>query len=161
MDRDPQERRNPPARAGFQSRNAECPAGRTVGRDDSTGAVVDLPSLQPAERRRRPPFAREIEQALAAGQWINLYIFVGQGAWDRAGVRRFQHGQASATLLPDDTAPEAVEWPRVDAATLVGEGIDRAAALRVAQAIVSAGVRCVVAPQWSFMVRSRPPRGAA
>jgi hypothetical protein len=153
-----QTRRSPPVRApGSEvANNSRC----TAGSHESTAAVVQLPTLEPAANRRRPPFGAEIEQALAAGQWINLFIFVGDGAWDRAGVRRFQHGQASATLLPEGTAPEAVEWPRVDAATLVGEGIDRAAALRVAQAVVSAGVRCVVAPQWSFMVRSRPPRGA-
>jgi hypothetical protein len=153
-----QTRRSPPVRAaGSEVANNRCPAGLP----EHTAAVVQLPTLEPAANRRRPPFGAEIEQALAAGQWINLYIFVGEGAWDRAGVRRFQHGPASATLLPVGAAPEAVEWPRVDAATLVSEGVDRAAVLRVAQAIVSAGVRCVVAPQWSFLVRSRPPRGAA
>jgi len=120
---------------------------------ESTGAVVDLPSLQPAANRRRPPFAREIEQALAAGHALNVLVFAGEGAWDRAAARRFAQGPGTALVVPDDTSPEAIAWPPLGACCLAADRIDRQAAVRIGQALVSSGTRLVVVLGHNLLVR--------
>lgn len=126
---------------------------------DGTAAAVELPSLQPAANRRRPPFAREIEQALAAGQALNVFVFAGEGAWDRAAARRFAHGPGSALVVPEDTTPEAIAWPPLGSCCLAADRIDRQAAVRIGQALVSSGTRLVVVLGHNLLVRQ--PRAAA
>jgi len=153
MQYEPQTRRSPPgATAGFKS--ADLDGQRT------NCTTVPLAASTLATHRRLVPFAKEIADILATGRHPNVYAFAGTGAWDRANRRRRRHGPGTAAVIPADAEPEALRWPAgMDAVLLVAADLDRTAVLRIARAIVSAGVRCVACD--GFIVRTAPPGGAA
>lgn len=155
---DPHMRQRQPGVAGAEGMQA---GERAFLGGHNTAATVELPPIAPASHRRLIPFGRAIAEAIAAGSHPNVFVFAGAGAWDRAARRRFQHGPTSATVIPSDTAPEALRWPSgLDAICLVADSLPRADAVRTAQAIVTAGVRAVVAlGEHRFIVRSAPPGG--
>jgi hypothetical protein len=89
---------------------------------------------------RRPPFARDIEAAVAAGRHPNVFVFATADAWDRARRHRERHGADSALLLPPGEAPDAYRWPIVSGGVfVVAVGRPRTLAFEVARSIVSAG----------------------
>lgn len=154
---DPHMRKRQPGGAGAEGMQA---GERAFLGGHNTPATVELPPIAPASQRRLIPFGREIAEAIAAGRHPNVFAFAGAGAWDRTTRRRFQHGPASATVIPADTAPEALRWPDgLDSICLAADDLARPDAVRTAQAIVTAGVRCVVVLGHNFIVRSAPPGG--
>lgn len=155
MQTDFRERRSPPgATAGFK--NAD------LGGQRRNLTTVPLAAATLATRRKYAPFAREIADLIACGGAPNVYVFAGDGAWDRAARRRSIHGPGSAAVMPADVEPEALRWPAgIDALCLVAFGLPRAHVIRMAQAIVTAGIRCVmVTGEFPAIVRSALPGGA-
>jgi hypothetical protein len=104
-------------------------------------AVVQLEAPTIPRQRRRPPYAREIEEELAAGRQPNCIMYAGAGAWNRAAIRRARFGVGSALVVPSDMDPVSVLWPALDAAFVDARGLDRAAGVRLGATLIAAGVR--------------------
>jgi len=87
---------------------------------------------------RLPPYGKEVEQAAREERYINVAVFAGPGAWDRAASRRKTHGAASTLVLPPNEPPATYRWPVIPGGVMV-VAHDRKSALELAQAIVSDG----------------------
>lgn len=98
---------------------------------------------------RMPPYGKDVAAAVAAGRAVNVYVYAGPNAWQRARDRLASHGPASAMVLPPGDDPAAYRWPRIPGGVLVdARDIDRQTALRIATCIVSCGTGMV------FVVRN-------
>lgn len=95
--------------------------------------------------RKRPAFAGEVEALLRAGRQPNTYCYAGARCWERARLRRDNHGPGSTLVLVDDVPPDRWRWPAgLDAMVLAVDGIEPAQALAIARAAVAGGVRAIV-----------------
>lgn len=110
----------------------------------STRVIPIDPSTMKATRL--PPFAREIQAAVAAGKNPNVYVYSTPNAWDLARRRREYHGTDSALILPPGEAPESFRWPVVPGGLLVvATGQPRTLAFELARAIATRGTPLVSA----------------
>ena len=85
---------------------------------------------------------------------VHLRENLGADAWERAERRRIQFGPGSALVLQDETAPDALRWPRLDVLVIAWPDTTPAAysrKLKLAQALIRDGVRFAAiehAPEW-------------
>jgi hypothetical protein len=145
------QKQNPPARAGrFNHQSGQ-------GWQANYSALYGQPLNLDAARnrpRRNAPYACEVTAELAKGRSPNVYLFVGADAWERAESRRIQHGPGSTLVLQDETAPDALRWPPLDALVVLWPDQTPAAytrKLKLAQTLIRDGVRFAAiehAPEW-------------
>ena len=98
------------------------------------------------QRKRLPPFGRDLSEALLRGQKPrnDVRIYLGHGAWDQA---RYANDQSLwvALALPDDQPPEAFRWPVSGCSVLVVPlaNIDGDIIQRLALVLLEAGATAV------------------
>src|SRR4051812_7998255 len=108
----PQKRQRPVWGTGLQNRqqNYSTPnntpqhcAAQTVA--DRVTSVVPIDATPNATRF--PPYGREVSTAVLAGRVLNVAVFAGRDAWERARKRHGERGSASTMLLPHGEEAEA------------------------------------------------------
>jgi len=63
---------------------------------------------------RRPPYAREVTEAIAGGKQPNVRLYACRpDPWSPARKHRETFGPGSAMVLPVDVNPESIRWPPV------------------------------------------------
>src|SRR3989344_4133114 len=96
--------------------------------------------------RKLPPFGRDVEWKRRMGFPINLFIFCGTGAWERA-QQRIDYYKGDALILPPGEAPERYKWPvkNLDVLMIWPDG-DYTSICRFAEILVKQGANKVIAP---------------
>lgn len=93
---------------------------------------------------KRPPYAREVIAALRAGESVNVHVFVGASAWDRAA--KWGPGDRIVVPLDADTWPADYDFEFLEGLAVTLNGIDANLILarQVAVSIVEQGAALVV-----------------
>jgi len=92
-------------------------------------------------RLRLPPFGREVEAALSAGQHPNVRLYACADGWELAKQHRATFGPGSTLLLPLGDDPEAYRWPLVCELVANVTGLSGDNLQRLARALVRDGCR--------------------
>ena len=96
------------------------PALAGVGRGESNAmrtvrASYHAAAAHDSTRLPLPPYGREVMEALAAGRAVNVRLYANRpDPWALAKQHRHAFGPASTLVLPMDTDPLALHWPRVE-----------------------------------------------
>jgi len=69
--------------------------------------------LEGVIKQRAAPYAAEVMEALRQGKHPNVRLFAGPRAWTKAQRHRDGFGPASALVLPPNTSPLSLRWPRL------------------------------------------------
>lgn len=121
----------------LQKRTRPAGTGRRFGKALST--QVTLYGNGP--RLRLPPFGREVEAALAAGQRPNVRLYACVDGWELAMQHRATFSPGSTLLLPLGDDPEAYRWPPVRELVANVTGLSGDNLQRLARALVRDGCR--------------------
>lgn len=146
MPHDPGNADAPPvARRGVQGKSpheripcgdSTAPATRTQQVDRSTPVHLEPATLR---AHRMVPFGREVEALVATGRALNIFVYAGRDAWDRAKARRGS-GAGTCLVLPWGEQPTDYRWPRCPhGVTCDARGRSYAEALEIGRCIVSGG----------------------
>jgi hypothetical protein len=111
-------------------------------RSQLTGIYPVAIDALPASGGKLPPYGREVADAIRLGRRVNVFVYVGRGAWERAKRRRASVGIGQTMVVPGGEDAASFTWPAFESCTVVGDTY--AAVFRTCHAIVSAGASIAV-----------------
>lgn len=113
--------------------------------------AMECPAVTVAARRL-PPYGREVMDALAAGESVNVRLYAClPDPWTLARAHHATFGPASTLVLPVDVDPLALRWPPLRNVLANVTGLPGDVVRALARALVRDGLRL------GYLLDSRQP----